>query len=100
MIALLFSLWLWEFCGPDPIAYFKVEMVYRYPVATIIGRDELGNGIPMPLYNPWQRVLIQQNLDTSALVPCDPLPGELCVVYVTSYDDAGNPDDGVDCPWL
>ena len=51
----------------------------------------------MPIYMPWQPVLIQKSMDQMALVPCEPLAGEVCVTIVTSIDEAGNLDEGVEC---
>lgn len=96
MIMLLAALWLWDSCDSSIVA-FRVEMVRRYQIGIEAGRDQDGNPTAMPIYMPWQPVLIQKSMDQMALVPCEPLAGEVCVTIVTSIDEAGNLDEGVEC---
>lgn len=90
-------LWLWDLPCGEPIQYFRVEQVHIYQIGIQVGHDELGNPIPMPIYIPWYPVLIQESLETSVLIMCEPLAGELCAIIVTSVDYADNPDDGAEC---
>lgn len=96
-VALLLALWSWDACpGEQPIAW-RVEWAVRMPVAYIGGVDDEGQPLLMPVYNPWQTMLLQQGPEMQAEVPCEPAIGEVCVTIVTGVDEADNADEGTDC---
>lgn len=97
ILLLLISLWLWDPPTCDPPDYYRVEFVWLHQIASIPGMDDGGNVIPMPIYNPWSPVLVQEGVQTEAMVPCDPSVGEVCAIIVTGFDTAQNPDDGRTC---
>ena len=91
------TLWRWDFPCGEPIDHFRVRQVHVYQIGIQPGLDDAGNIIAMPIYSPWAPVLVQESMETMALVQCEPLAGECCYIEVTSYDDANNPDEGQEC---
>ena len=97
ILALLAILFMWDFPCGEPIHHFRVRQVHVYQIGIQEGRDDAGNPTAMPIYSPWLPVLVQESLETMALVLCEPLAGECCYIEVAAVDDAGNLDEGVDC---
>lgn len=91
---------LWDYCptGELPLTA-RVEYVHRQQIGTMLGLDQDGNVVEMPIYNPWERILVQEMPaeETRADIPCDPALGEACVGIITSLDEAGNEDLGEEC---
>ena len=91
-------LWLWDFPCGEPIDHFRVRQVHVYQIGIQPALDDAGNIIAMPIYSPWLPVLVQESMETMALVTCEPLAGELCTIEVSAFDSAGNIDSGnADC---
>ena len=97
MIALLLTLWIWNYCpGEQPVAW-RVESVHRYVIATTPGHDDNGTLISEPIYNVWAPTFISESADMQAEDGCEPAAGECCIVIVTSLDEWGMRDAGEDC---
>lgn len=98
MNMLLAVLLFWSYCpeGEVPFTY-RAEYAHIYQIGTAPGTDQDGNPITMPVYNPWQRIFVQESPEAQAIIPCDPRSGEVCVYIVTSIDEYGMEDLGEDC---
>jgi len=89
---------LWDICpvGEVPVAW-RVEYVHRQQIGTMLGLDQDGNVVEMPIYSPWVPVHVQTSPEQQADVPCAPARGEVCVGVVTSLDEYGMEDEGEEC---
>ena len=91
------TLYLWDLPCGEPIDHFRVRQIHKYQIGIELGHDDLGNPVAMPIYSPWLPVLVQESMETMALVTCEPEAGACCFIEVSAVDVAGNLDEGVEC---